>query len=121
MDKQILVTTKVYEIPRVPLSIRRAAGITVWAEPVSSLTSATSGKIMLSKLVVSTSIAASTAWTVNANNNTSFIIISYYLTLAIIIKFNVEEVRIPMFCLSSVISVTLPVSTASLLSANDTY
>ncbi len=67
MDKQILVTTKVYDIPRAPLSIRRAAGITVWAEPVSSLTSATSGKIMLSKLVVSTLIAASTAWTVNAN------------------------------------------------------
>ncbi len=31
------------------------------------------------------------------------------------------EVRIPMFCLTSVISVTLPVSTASLLSATDTY
>ena len=109
MDKQILVTTKIYEIPRAPLSIRRAAGITVWADPVSSLTSTTSGKVMLSKLVVSTSIAASTAWTVNVNNYTSF-------------KYLVNgEVRIPMFCLSSMISVMLPVSTASLLSANDTY
>ncbi len=67
MDKQILVTNKIYEIPRAPLSIRRSAGIIAWAEPVSSLRLTTSGKIMLSKLVESTSIAASTAWTVNAN------------------------------------------------------
>ncbi len=60
MDKQILVTTKVYEIPRAPLSIRRAAGITVWAEPVSSLILTASGKMMSSKLVVSTLIADST-------------------------------------------------------------
>ena len=51
-----------YEIPRAPLSIRRAAGITVWAEPVSSLTLTASGKMMSSKLVMSTSIADSTGW-----------------------------------------------------------
>ena len=72
MDK---VTTKVYEIHRAPLSIRRAAGITVWAEPVSSLTLTASGKMMSSKLVVS--IADSTG-TVNAKNFKS--------TLAIIIN-----------------------------------
>ena len=57
MDKQILVTNKVYEIPRAPLSIRRAADMALWAEPVSSLTLTTSGKIISSTLVGSTSIA----------------------------------------------------------------
>ena len=38
----------------------------LWAEPVSSLTLTTLGKIMSSKLVGSTSIADRTGWTVNA-------------------------------------------------------